>query len=357
MAAIRSLSAKHLQSGAVAEPSTQTLLERAGARAAGIGSIGAGHPRRRAFLQWGLSALIFAFLVGFVLRQWSDLPDFSWRFAPGWLVLSVVGVAGFYLIEVELWRFIVRSLGGHMEPAPARAIWGKSLLARYVPTNVLMVLARIVMAERLGVPKRVTFASVVYELGIVLATAVMVGSYFVIDLPALQGQPARFAVLLAIPLALVALHPRVFGPVCELVLRKTGREPLERTLGFGRVLALAALYLLTWASIGLAVFAFAAALHPIDIADLPYIAAAYPVAFCVAVLTFIVPSGLGTRDAALATAIAAVLPAAVATAIAVAFRLVQTAVELGFVGVMVGLARRRGARSVLGPDRTCGHGD
>ena len=48
--------------------------------------------------------------------------------------------------------------------------------------------------------------------------------------------------------------------------------------------------------------------QPLVGADFPYVAAAYPVAFCVAVLTFIVPSGLGTRDAALAVAMSAVLP-------------------------------------------------
>jgi glycosyltransferase 2 family protein len=70
------------------------------------------------------------------------------------------------------------------------------------------------------------------------------------------------------------------------------------------------------------------------------VAAAYPVAFCVAVLTFIVPSGLGTRDAALAVAISAVLDDTVATAIAVGFRIFQTAIELLYVGAVVALNRR-----------------
>jgi glycosyltransferase 2 family protein len=61
----------------------------------------------------------------------------------------------------------------------------------------------------------------------------------------------------------------------------------------------------------------------------------------VAVLTFIVPSGLGTRDAALATAMAAVLPGAVATAIAVAFRILQTAIELLYVAAVVAHEKRK----------------
>ena len=317
-----------------------TLLERAGEAASGVSELGAGNPRRRALLQYGLAALIFAFLIAFVVRQWSQLPDFAWRFEPGWIALSAACVAGFYTLQGELWRGIVASLGEHIAAKPGRAVWGKSLIARYVPTNVLMVVGRVVMAERHGVPKRVTLASVVYELGLAFGTAVMVGAYFVIELPDLQGQPGRYAVLAVVPAVLAAFHPRLFRPLVDFALGKLGREPLPRVLPFGRVLELCVAYTLAWGLIGLGVFAFASGLHPLDLSDLPYVAASYPVAFCVAVLTFIVPSGIGTRDAALATAMAAVLAGAVATAIAVGFRIFQTLVELLYVAVVAALEKR-----------------
>jgi glycosyltransferase 2 family protein len=292
-------------------------------------------------VQWGLAALIFGFLIAFVLRQWSKLPDFAWRFSPGWLAVSGAAVMAFYVCQGEIWRLIVHALGESIAPRPARAVWGKSILARYVPTNVLMLVSRVVMADRYGVAKRVTLASVVYELGLQFGTAVMVGAYFVIQLPSLQDQPGRYAVLAIIPVALVGFHPRVFAPVANWGLRKLGREPLPRALPFRRVLEFILLYVSTWAVVGVGVYAFASALHPLDASDLPYVAAAYPVAFCVAVLTFIVPSGLGTRDAALATAMTAVLAGTVATAIAVAFRIFQTALELLYVASVAGLGRRR----------------
>jgi glycosyltransferase 2 family protein len=327
----------------VADPDARepTLLERAGTAAASISTAGPSHPGARAALQWGLAGLIFAFLAFFVLRQWNDLPDFDWHFRPAWLALSALMVFVFYVVSAELWRLIVVALGTHVDPWQARSIWGKSLLARYVPTNVLMVVGRIVMAERLGVSKRICLASIVYELGLGFGTAVIVGAYFVVDLPSLQDDPARWVVVGLIPVVIAAFHPRVFGPVTSFALRKLGREPLPRTLSFGRVLAFALAYIGSWAVIGLGVFAFAAALQPVGADDFPYIAAAYPVAFCVAVLTFIVPSGLGTRDAALAASMTAVLPGTVATAIAIAFRIFQTAVELAYVGLAVALARRR----------------
>ena len=323
-----------------AERGDPTLLERAGTAAAGIGNVAPRRPRARALFQWSLALLIFGFLIGFVVRQWNRLPDFDWRFSPGWLVVAAACVAAFYLVQAEVWRHIVAALGDQIEPRPARAVWGKSLIARYVPTNVLLLVGRVVMAERYGVRKRVTLASTIYELGMQLATAVLGGAYFVITLPSLDDQPARFAILLLIPLALASLHPRIFAPLADRALVKLGREPLPRALPYSRVLGFAMIYVGCWASIGLGVFAFASALHPLELGDLPYVAASYPVAFCVAVLTFIVPSGLGTRDAALATAMAAVLAGTVATAIAVAFRIFQTVVELLYVGTVAALGRR-----------------
>jgi glycosyltransferase 2 family protein len=316
-----------------------TLLERAGSAAAGISTFGPKSAKARLAFQWGIAALIFGFLIFFVVRQWNDLPDFDWHFQPGWLVLSGLAAFLFYACQCELWRGILHTLGEDLAPRPARAIWGKSILARYVPTNALMVVGRIVMAEREGVTKRVCLASIVYELGLGFGTAVMVGAYFVIELPELQDQPARFAVLVLIPAVLAVLHPKVFLPLANFLLRKLGRDPLPKPLSFRRVLEFAAGYAASWAIIGAAVYAFAKALHPVDASDFLYIAAAYPVAFCVAVLTFIVPSGLGTRDAALAIAISAVLPNAVATAIAVAFRIFQTLIELLYVGLVTAVNR------------------
>ncbi len=84
------------------------------------------------------------------------------------------------------------------------------------------------MAERYGVTKRVCLASIIYELILGFGTAVIVGAYFVIKLPSLQDQPARWAILAVIPAVLIVLHPRVCGPLANFALGKLGREPLPQ---------------------------------------------------------------------------------------------------------------------------------
>jgi hypothetical protein len=323
------------------EKPSQTLLERAGQTAAGLGEIGASSPRARRGIEIAVAALVVAFLGAFVATQWGRLPDYDWEFRPLWLVLAAASLTFFYALQCEAWLWILRALGEDIDSRAGRSIWGRSLIARYVPTNALMVVGRVVMAERRGVSKRACLASIVYEAGFAIATAVMAGAYFVITLPRLEDQPARYAVIALVPLALAMLHPRIFHPLANFALTKLGRATLPATLPVGRVVEFVLVYALGWLAIGLGLVAFAASLHPLQAEDVAYAAAAYPVAFCVAVLTFVVPGGLGTRDAALALSLAAVLPGAVATAIAVGFRIFQTAVELLYVAAVTALGRGR----------------
>ena len=174
--------------------------------------------------------------------------------------------------------------------APRASIWGKSLVARYVPTNALMVVGRVVMAERHGVSKRGCLASIVYELGLAVVTAVMVGAYFVITLPQLDDQPARYAILVVVPLALIALASARLPAACGLrAAQARPAAPAGDASVRARPRAGASSTWSSWVAMGIGVVAFAAALHPLDAGDVAYAAAAYPVAFCAAVVTFVVP--------------------------------------------------------------------
>src|SRR3954453_4529732 len=204
----------------VAESSTTDhgrapLLHRVGTAAAGIGSLGRGRPKLRAAVQYGLIALVFAFLALFLITQWNKLPSYHWRFTPAWLVPAFFLVLAFYMLQPQLWRVILHGLGEDGDPVPLRAAWAKSLVARYVPTSALMVVGRVVLAERAGITKRVCLVSIVYELALGICSAVIAGAYFFITLPRLEHVQARYAILVVIPIALIGLHPRVFKPLAD----------------------------------------------------------------------------------------------------------------------------------------------
>lgn len=224
-----------------------------------------------------------------------------------------------------------------------------------MPGSVLYVLARLLLSERFGVPRRVTLASIIYEQALSVAAAAGVATWFFIGHPDLQGQPLRWAVLLIIPLALAVLHPRVFGPLVNRLFALFGREPLPATIGFSGVVGMLAFFAANWALMGLAVYCVARSVTVLALSDLPVVGSAQAIGYVAAVASMVAPAGLGVRDAAFAWTVKAALPDrsfGLGSLIALVVRAVITVGELIFVGAVTVVARRNGwAVLTLGSER------
>jgi hypothetical protein len=320
----------------------RTFLERVGAAASTAGSLGGeGSPwRRRAVIVLAVLALVF--LVYTAAANWSKLADIdvTWRFDPAWLALCVAALIVFQGIQAQVWTSMLRSLGTPLPAPKAWAIWSVTLLARYVPTNLGMVVGRTAMAEREGVPKRVTMASIIYQLGVTLAGAAAVGAYFAIELPRLQGEPLRFAALALPVLALAAMDPLVFPRLANFALRRLGSEPLPLSMPRSAVLAYIGISAVSFGVAGISVWALAETIHGVAAHDIPVVVGAYSVGYAIAVMTLFLPGGLGAREGAIVVALLPAMPVTVAIAVAVAIRLLQIGVEVLFATLTPVWARR-----------------
>jgi uncharacterized membrane protein YbhN (UPF0104 family) len=317
----------------------ETLLERIGAAGASAASMGSGSRWQRV-LMIGLAVLIVGCLAAAIASQWSKLPDIQWRFAPGWLVLSLAALVAFQFVHATLWVLILRALGAPIHATRGRAVWSLTLLARYVPTNIALAVSRMALAEREGVPKRICGASIVYELGFTFGGAAALGAYFVVTLPDLSDQPLRWLALAAPVLSLVALDPAIFHRFADAALTRLGRATLPLSLSRVRVLGFFAAFVASFLIAGFAVYAFAEAIHGVAGDDIPTTIGAYSVGFAASVVAFVLPGGLGAREGAMAAALSPVLPFAVALAVAVGIRLAQMAIEVLYAAITPVLARR-----------------
>jgi hypothetical protein len=317
-----------------------TLLERLGEAGASMTSLRRDMPRWQKVLLVTVAVLVVGFLAAAIATQASKLPDIHWRFEPAWLVGSLLALILFQLAHCQLWVAMLSALGAPIHPMRGRAVWSLTLLARYVPTNLALAMSRMALAEREGVPKRVCMASIVYELGFTLAGSAAVGAYFVVTLPDLRGNPARWLALALPLLALVALDPAVFHRLADAALRRLGRAPLPLSLSRAQVLLFALLFSGSFLIAGFAVYAFAQAIHGVGSGDVGTVVGSYAVGFAASVLAFVLPGGLGAREGAMVAALSPALPVTVALAVAVAVRLLQMGVEVGYAAITPLLARR-----------------
>jgi glycosyltransferase 2 family protein len=333
----------------------QPFLHRVGEAGAKFGTRPPRSRRVRLAIQIGLAALIFGFLVLTVIDQWSEIKSEGVHFHVAWLVPAIVILPLFYVFSALGWDFILRFLGHRIGVGRAQVAWGQPMLARYVPGSILYVLGRVLLSERAGVPRRTTIASIVYEQAISATSAIIVASYFVINHPDLQGQPLRWAVLLLIPLAIVVLDPRVFGPLANRALKAFGREPLPALVPLRGIIALIVFYSLNWVVVAVGIYCVARSVTHIPFDDILLVGSAQAIGYFAALITIVAPAGLGVRDAAFAWGLKAALPGnsfALGSLIAIAVRGVMTVGELIYVGAVTVLGRREGwsvATGILHP--------
>ncbi|HSS04933.1 MAG TPA: lysylphosphatidylglycerol synthase transmembrane domain-containing protein [Solirubrobacterales bacterium] len=323
----------------------QPLLHRIGEAGARFGTRPPRSKRVRLAIQLGIAVVIFGFLVLTVIDQWAEIKDKGVHFHVLWLIPAFVILPLFYVLSALGWDLTLRFLGYRIGPGRAQVAWGQPLLARYVPGSVLYVLGRVLLSERAGVPRRLTIASVVYEQAISATSAIVFAAYFLIQHPDLQGQPLRWAVLLLIPGAIAVLHPRIFGPLANRVLRAFGRDPLPGVISLRGVIALILFYIVNWGVVSVGIYCVARSISTIPFSEVLTVGSAQAVGYVAALVTLIAPAGLGVRDAAFAWAVKGAAPGnslAVGSLIAIVVRGVLTVVELVYVGLVTALGKREG---------------
>lgn len=306
-------------------------------------AVGDALPARPAWRRWGgLAAglLVVAFLGWALVDGWSTVSAYDWDVQPALLVAGCLVLLVFYLASALGYGAIIGRL--HHPGPPARAtlsIWARSLLGRYVPGNVLMVLGRVVLSHERGVPRRASLAATVYEQALSVGVAAAGAVIFVAVYDG-SGGDVRLWLLALVPLGLAALHPRLFGPLSAWLLRRANREPLPRLLGPRALAGLLGWYTAAAALLCVGIWLVVRAAAGAPAGGPAFVGLAFLLSFAVSMLAFIFPSGLGVREGAFALALSHNVPGGVAVALSVGARLTLTMVELLFIGIVV-LAGRR----------------
>jgi uncharacterized membrane protein YbhN (UPF0104 family) len=287
------------------------------------------------------SLLVVAALAAAVIGGWDSVTSFDWQLDLGFLALAVLAATAGMAANAVGYVLILEQIAGRRVPRGRLvAIWSKSMLARYVPGNVLMVVSRVVLGREAGVPGRVSLAASVYEQVFVLGVSAIASVGLLLGVGDVDDNPWLWVVAL-VPFGLILLHPRVFERVSNTLLRRFGRQELEDFLSVRQVATFMGLYAAACGLLGFAVWASVRGFAGPEVGVPLYVVSGFLLSFVISMLAFVFPSGLGVREGVLALVLARDLPGSVAIAAAGAARLVLTLVEVAFTGAVVALERRR----------------
>lgn len=279
-----------------------------------------------------------AFVVRALVREWPRVSREIANARPGWLVLALACAVAAIVDVAWGWRHVLRLLGADV-PAPRVVPWffvGE--VAKYVPGGVWSVMGRAELAAGGGVGRKRAYASVALSLVTAYLAAMAVAVAF---LPFAAGGANSWYgwCLLALPIGVLGLHPRVIGAALNVVSRLV-RRPLDVAVPRWRdSLLLVARYVPAWLLVGTATWAVARSITA-DV-SFPRVVFASVLSWVVGFLAIPVPSGAGIREAVLYATSG--LASDRSVYVAVAARLVFLVVDVG--GALIGLRWVRAARS------------
>lgn len=257
----------------------------------------------------------------------------------GALALAVAGLvcSGF------AWRELLSGLGGRLPVRTAFDVFFVGQLGKYLPGSVFAVLGQVQRARGAGAGRATVGGAALLAMVMNIASGALVA---VAVLPfadaGVVGQHPEIVV--ALPLGLVLLHPRVFGPALDRLLRLAHRPPLPRRPSLRSMATALGWSVLMWACYGAHVWLLADGLGAHG-GRVPLLATGgYALSWVAGFLFVLAPAGLGVREAALVLALRGVLPASAALAVSILSRLLMTAADLVVAAGAVLL--RRTVRSV-----------
>ena len=137
------------------------------------------------------------------------------------------------------------------------------------------------------------------------------------------------------------LHPRIYGPAADRLLKRLGDEPIPR-LPMRTTLGVLVFYGVTWLLGGLALRQMALAFGAdVPLSAIAYLGGASALGAIVSVLVVFAPSGLGVREGAVYALLLAYMDSATALVVVALNRLLLTAVEAMLLGGVTAYRRLR----------------
>jgi uncharacterized membrane protein YbhN (UPF0104 family) len=300
-----------------------------------------------------LIGLLLVGAVGYALwLSWNDpkLANFEWRFSP----LPIAVAYGIMLVVATAvaypWLVIYRNLGGRVGTRDGFRIFLVTNMFKYLPGKVMHAAGRVVALQQHGQPPALGVTSVLVELALSLLGAALLS---VISIPILLRQLAptehleflTWISLLALPIGLVCLHPRVLGPLLRLASRMLPSQtgPLWTALPPYRVILLLLVgYVVQWSTMSVALFATAHTVTsdlPWDV--LPATSGIVAISYLFGLAVPIAPAGIGAREGLMTVLLSTMMPVPAAAVTSVLFRIITICAEGTTAGLSVLVARTR----------------
>lgn len=307
----------------------------------------------RVALRWGVALILLGIMLRYVVVHAGELRGTGLTLRPLVLAASLPVLLAYLCGRVLVWHTITVVAGTQIALPKAFVAWNYSLLGKYVPGKVFLLLARVHFYRLEGRSGgRVTFAFFLETVATLFASALTILLALLFHDVALVAEH-RGVLVVALVFLAAAMHPRILEPLLNLALRLLRRPAVSLDVRYVHLLGCVALATANWLLFGFGFYLLINAVYEVQVETIVYLAGAISLASLAGIFAILAPSGLGVREGVLALLLSEIMTGPLAAAIALASRVWVTAGEALVIGLTFVLSTAR-LPSLSRPQRATG---
>jgi hypothetical protein len=281
--------------------------------------------RYKKWVTWLVTCLALAFIVRYIVLNWSQLSSYSWSIHWGWLGLALLCEVPFFGFQAVNWLALLRWNGVERARGSGFWFWFQSSLARYLPTPIFAAGSRVYFATQLGANPGTASWCFVVE---ILASVVGAGLISLFGVPQFFKIPIQTGFVVLFILALIL----ILAVVVKSVFPVLKRYRINLQASFSQVAAWFFLYAIIFIFQGLA-YLFILKSISSQYTNFVYILGVSSFAWLLGTVNVFAPSGIGTREMILLLGFQNQLPSQEIIYLSLVARLLGTATELLLNGI------------------------
>lgn len=292
--------------------------------------------KKKQWMKWGkrlFLVLVAVFLARYFYSNYDEYKnldlDLNWK-AFG---ISVLFYFAYKLMLASLWHYLTWLNEASIPYPNAITAYLCSILGKYIPGKVFMLLARVPDYEERGVKfSKVTICFLIENICTLLGAAFL----FLISLfffpNELLGQYAWISVVLVICF-FICIHPRIINFFLKILERFSKKKDLQIPMKYGEMLRVVLLFVANWMVLGGGIYLLTCSIYPVPVDQFLYVSGIYGLSRIIGILAVFAPSGIGVSEGILVIGLSLIMPQEYAVIISLVSRLWVTVAELSLVGM------------------------
>ena len=246
--------------------------------------------------------LILFYLLRFLYENWIEVSTFDFQLKYHYLLISLPVLFGFFLLRVYCWRMILKKMDIFISMRKSIKISFVSMMGRYLPGKVWLIMGKVYLSGKEGVPRVEAFASVVMEIVLEIVASIFFFFFFLFSFTeqSLLSHKVIYFLGVIMVVGLVFLHPKVFYRIINFILLRWKNEEIKMYMRYRDIIQLFAVYNLIVLSQGIAFYFFVNAICYVPFNSILGLTGSLAIAGALGTLSVFSPSGLGVREGILA---------------------------------------------------------